>query len=341
MRQYARTFYFSVDAIAPAYLRRLAQAIAASGLDIRWSAELRLEKSKLKVGLAQELRDAGCVAVSFGYESGSQRILDLINKGVRLDQVPELLAELNRVGIAAQMMGFVGFPGETVDEASATFEFLLRHRRHWTIAGIGDFVLTPGAIVAKRPSDFGVERTAPFDGEDIVRTLYWVDAQGRAHFDGPSRDSAVQPLADSVSNFVDDRPFVGGIDSAHSILYFARYGSALVPPDQRDSLAESPILMTERYVTPRGAIDGFTTQQDVVEFHRQRRAQGRATTLAELQAWLDETPEQQPQREPIALTVYPSGHVVGESDELAALEGQASAAYHRLKAALLRESGLV
>ena len=87
--------------------------------------------------MADELREAGCVAVSFGYESGCQRILDLINKGVRLEQVPELLAELSRVGIAAQMMGFIGFPGETLAEASQTFEFLLQNRdevdprRYW------------------------------------------------------------------------------------------------------------------------------------------------------------------------------------------------------------------
>jgi anaerobic magnesium-protoporphyrin IX monomethyl ester cyclase len=343
IRQYARTFYFSVDAIAPAYLRKLAQAIAANGLDIHWSAELRLEKSMLKDGMARELRDAGCVAVSFGYESGCQRVLDLINKGVRLEQVPDLLAELSRHGIAAQMMGFIGFPGETTEEASQTFEFLLQHRSNWTLAGIGDFILTPGAIVAKRPADFGIQSTQPFDGDDIVRTLYWTDAHGRRHFDGGSHDASIQPLAESVANFVDDRPFVGGIDSAHSILYFAHYGAELVPPAQRDSLADDPILSTQRYATPLSGIDEFTARGDVVEFHRQRRREGRSTTVTELEAWLSEAPTHGVAAASggETLAIYPNGHFIRETNDLADFERDASPAYHSLKMFLLRESGIV
>jgi anaerobic magnesium-protoporphyrin IX monomethyl ester cyclase len=339
--QYARTFYFSVDAIAPAYLRRLAQAIAANGLKLRWSAELRLEKTLLR-GMAQELRDAGCVAISFGYESGTQRILDLINKGVVLGQVPDLLSELARVGIAAQMMGFTGFPSETADEARNTFAFLLEHRDLWTLAGIGQFVLTPGAIVAKRPADFQVQRIGPFEGEDIVRSLYWVDANQQAHFDGGGLDATIQPMADSVVNFVDDRPFVGGIDSAHSILYFAHYGRALVPADLRDALAADPIVKTEHYSTPLSNVDRFVTDTDLAHYHRQRRAVGQSASLAEIMAWLEETPEKQPptgDRE--VLEIYPSGDFMRYAPDLDAFERQASPAYHRAKQLLLRESGVV
>lgn len=340
--QYARTFYFSVDAIAPAYLRKLAQAIAANGLDIHWSAELRLEKSMLKDGMARELRDAGCVAVSFGYESGCQRILDLINKGVRLEQVPELLAELSRHGIAAQMMGFIGFPGETSAEAAQTFEFLLEHRANWTLAGIGDFILTSGAIVAKRPADFGIQATAAFDGDDIVRTLYWTDAHGRTHFDGGGHDASIAPLAERVANFVDDRPFVGGIDSAHSILYFAHYGATLVPPEMRDSMADEPILTTQRYSTPLSGIDEFTARGDLVDFHRHQRMQGQATRLTELQEWLSATVASEAHGgSGETLAIYPNGHFIRETSELADFERDASPAYHSLKAFLLRESGIV
>jgi radical SAM superfamily enzyme YgiQ (UPF0313 family) len=340
--KYARTFYFSVDAIAPAYLRRLAQAIAANGIDIHWSAELRLEKSMLKDGMAQELRDAGCVAISFGYESGSQRILDLINKGVRLEQVPDLLRELARVGIAAQMMGFIGFPGETAAEARQTFEFLQEHRAHWTLAGIGDFILTPGAIVAKRPADFGIRDVGAFDGDDIVRTLSWIDAKGGAHFDGGGHDPTVQPLADSVVNFVDDRPFVGGIDSAHSILYFARYGARLVPQELRDSLADDPIVSTERYQTPFSAIDSFLTRGDLAAFHREKRVQGKSATLEEVHAWLSAVPDRWPTDEQgDLLAIYPNGNIMRQSPELVDFERQASPAYRRVMELLLRESGVV
>ncbi len=339
--RYARTFYFSVDAIAPAHLRRLAQAIVANGLNIHWSAELRLEKSLLK-GMAQELRDSGCVAISFGYESGTQRILDLIDKGVRIEQVPELLSELARLGIAAQMMGFIGFPTETPEEARRTFEFLLDHRDLWTLAGIGDFILTPGAIVARRFQDFGIRSIDPFEGDDIVRTLYWIDSEGRAHFDGGGHDATVQPLAERVINFVDDRPFVGGIDSAHSILYFARYGRALVPADQRDALSTDPIVQTEYYSTPLRDVQSFFGRAALAEYHRAQRVKGQSARLADITAWLDETSEPQPAAgDGEVLAIYPNGNFMPHTAELAEFERQASPAYHRVKELLLRESGIV
>jgi anaerobic magnesium-protoporphyrin IX monomethyl ester cyclase len=336
----ARTLYFSVDAISPAHLRRLAQAIVENGLSIRWSAELRLERTLLK-GMAQELRDSGCVAISFGYESGSQRILDLIHKGVQLEQVPELLQELARVGIAAQMMGFVGFPGETRDEARATYEFLQRNAYNWTLAGIGDFIMTPGAMVAKCYADFGIQRVAAFEGDDIARTLYWIDAQGRPRFDGAWHDPAMQPLADSVVNFVDDRPFVGGIDSAHSILYFAKYGAALVPDDQRDRVAADPILQSHTYSSPLRGVDNFVSRGDLAIYHRGFRIQGKSASLSDTLGWLAEVPEVVDSDKAEVLEIYPNGQFIRRSSELAEFERAASPAYHRVKELLLRESGVV
>jgi hypothetical protein len=55
------------------------------------------------------------------------------------------------------MMGFIGFPSETTTEASP-FEFLEKNRKFWALNAIGNYVLTLGAIVAKRNSDFKIER---------------------------------------------------------------------------------------------------------------------------------------------------------------------------------------
>ena len=196
--------------------------------------------------------------------------------------------------------------------------------------------------MAKRPADFGIREVGPFAGDDIVRTLYWTDAEGRRALDGGGHDAAIQPLAERVVNFVDDRPFVGGIDSAHSILYFAHYGAVLVPPEQRDSLTDDPILVTERYSTPLSELDTFTARGDLVDFHRQRRTRGRSTNFAELQAWLaEELPPVARASSGETLAIYPNGHFLRETKELAGFERDASAAYHALKAILLRESGIV
>jgi anaerobic magnesium-protoporphyrin IX monomethyl ester cyclase len=336
IRKLARTVYFSVDAIAPAYLRRLAQAIAADGLDIQWAAELRLDRTFLR-DMVNDLRASGCVAASFGYESGTQRILDLINKGVRLTDVPELLHQLAQAGIGAQMMGFIGFPGETEQEASETFNFLLEHRDGWTLAGIGDFVLTGGSIVAQRFGSFGIQELRPLEGDDILRSLGWIDTQGKLHVPGDNRSPSVSALAAQVSPLIDDRPFVGGIDSTHSMLYFGHFGPQLVPTDLGMASTADPILRTMMYQSPLRGVDSFVSRADLDAYLRERVDRGLAVQFNDVQAWLGEYPELATlmESESGPLEIYPNGHVVTLTEERFAFEQDASPAYRLAKALLV------
>jgi hypothetical protein len=74
-------------------------------------------------------------------------------------------------------MGFTGFPSETVAEAHESVDFLETHRDSWTVAGLGEFILTPGAIVAMRPGDFGIVEHGPHANDDIARILHFREAE--------------------------------------------------------------------------------------------------------------------------------------------------------------------
>jgi hypothetical protein len=262
---------------------------------------------------------------------------------VRLTDVPDLLRELSRVGIGAQMMGFIGFPGETPAEALATYEFLRDNRADWTLAGIGDFVLTPGAIVAKHPADFGIHAVCSVEGDDIVRLLAWVDAQGTVHGPGDMRSPAIDAIADQVIPRFDERPFVGGIDTAHTILYFARYGRTLVPAEMREALPSAPLLETAQYATPFIGVDCFTRRTDLEEFHRTHLANGRSASAADMEQWLAGYPEDRSATrsdELEVLEVYPSGRFIPLTPERAAMERAPSAAYQLAKSLVLRASGV-
>lgn len=234
-RRFGRVLYFAVDAMSPRYLRALAGAMARSPLDFKWSAELRLERTFPERSVGTLLADSGCVAVSFGYESGTQRILDLIDKGVGIAHVPGVLRELAQNGIAAQMMGFTDFPSETADEALATYEFLREHDQLWSTAGIGRFGLTPGSIIAKEPDRFGIDVLPSPESMDIVRYLPWSERdRGVLHIPGGADERIPARARKWVDKAPMSRPFVGGTDSGHSLLYFARYGRGLVPPSEGD-----------------------------------------------------------------------------------------------------------
>ncbi|MEK8104216.1 hypothetical protein NKG94_02015 [Micromonospora sp. M12] len=93
----------------PATILRFAEKVVERGLDFRWGAEIRLEKywSDERCEL---LRRSGCVAISVGFESGNQRILDLIDKGTKPEQVRRTMTSMTKANIGVQMMGFTGFP---------------------------------------------------------------------------------------------------------------------------------------------------------------------------------------------------------------------------------------
>lgn len=301
--------YFAVDAMSPRYLRRLAQAISEAEVTISWSAELRLERTFPLRGVAAELARAGCVAVSFGYESASQRILDLIDKGVRIDDVPRILTDLAEAGIGAQMMGFTGFPSEKPHEALETYSFLEANRDLWALAGIGTFTLTSGSIIAKDPGRFGITVLGAPEADGIKRFLSWKDISpmARQRLPGAHDDIPVQTRR-SIVRAADDRPFVGGIDSSHSMLYFRKFGRALLP---QDPPTEPDEIITPRVSLPvRLPVWELATAEDLEGRYEELQSTPRGADGSRLHQWLDEPALASPHPEDTHVWVMPTGTVV-------------------------------
>jgi anaerobic magnesium-protoporphyrin IX monomethyl ester cyclase len=215
--------YFAVDVMAPGYLERLSDAILQSDLDIRWSAELRMEKI-FSPERCRKMVESGCVSVSFGMESGSQRVLDLIDKGTKVQYMGETMKNFAGAGIAVQLMAFSHFPTETEAERKDTTQFVQLHKDDWSAGGIGKFVLTGTALVAKNPEKFGVSLIEPRNA-DIVRVL-----GHQATRDGERQVLSAEEGDDSFDEtgglfpHVFPRPWAGGTDSLHSMIYYERYG---------------------------------------------------------------------------------------------------------------------
>ncbi len=222
----ARFVYFAVDVMSPAYLDRLSDAILDAGLDIRWSAELRLEKV-FSYERCVRLARSGCVSISFGMESGSQRILDLIDKGTQVAFMGETMKNFTAAGVAVQIMAFSDFPSETQAEKEETYRFLHKHASYWSAGGLGTFQLTGTAIVAKDPARFGIHLVEAED-VDIVRAVAY-------RIDGGSQEDESRAMLteDRDASFDSDggifpqrlgRPWAGGTDALHSMIYYDAYG---------------------------------------------------------------------------------------------------------------------
>jgi hypothetical protein len=218
--RFAEFVYFSVDVLAPAMQLRLAEELVARGIRVNWGAEVRLERF-WTAEKCHVLRRSGCVAVSVGFESACQRILDLIDKGTETAQMLETVRNLTAAGIAVQMMGFTRFPTETMAEAMESVEFLKRHRDLWTFGGLGTFLLTGGAIVAREPERFGVSNVHGRPDSDILRSLLF-DAEPRLT---PEEQDRLDRECIRLGGTELQRPWLGGTDTPHSYFYHARYGT--------------------------------------------------------------------------------------------------------------------
>ncbi|MCA1568317.1 MAG: radical SAM protein [Acidobacteria bacterium] len=215
--------YFAVDVLAPAYIERLSDAIIDSGLDIRWSAEMRMEKI-FSPERCRKMVKSGCVCISFGMESGNQRILELIDKGTKIDYMAETMKNFASAGAAVQLMAFTDFPTETPEEKKETFDFIETNKDYWSTGGMGAFLLTGTSMIAKDPAKFGI-RLIETDDTDVARAIaYKLDTETNrevlltedsdASFDG---DGGVFPR-------ILGRPWAGGTDSLHTMIYYDAYG---------------------------------------------------------------------------------------------------------------------
>lgn len=70
---------------------------------------------------------AGMRRISFGLESGSQRILDAMDKGASVERNAQFIREAHAVGLSVRCTMFKGYPGETAEDMAATAQFLEDH----------------------------------------------------------------------------------------------------------------------------------------------------------------------------------------------------------------------
>lgn len=216
----ARCIFLSEDSVAPIRLRMVADAVSELAAPIAWECETRLEG--LTPELCRHIARHGCRRLIFGLESAVQRVLDLMDKGTRLENIETALRLCAEAGIAVNMQTFVGFPGETEAEARATLQFLLDNRTRIQSLAFGAFLLQQGSRVQQDPARYGVtEITYPPD--DVLATCYDYRVEtGMSSTD--ARQIVMEGLPQIAVAYPRLRAFSGHDSGAHSLLYLVHYG---------------------------------------------------------------------------------------------------------------------
>ncbi len=177
-----RGFHFVDEAAPPALMRSLALEIIRRKLTVTWWTNIRFEKSFTR-DLCLLLKASGCIAISGGLEVASDRLLELIQKGVTVEQVARVCHNFTEAGIMVHAYLMYGFPTQTAQETIDSLEMV----RQMFEAGVlqsafwHQFAMTAHSPVGMYPEKFKVEKACSTSGSFANNDIVHLDKTGTNH----------------------------------------------------------------------------------------------------------------------------------------------------------------
>jgi anaerobic magnesium-protoporphyrin IX monomethyl ester cyclase len=157
----------------------LCRKIRERKLDFFWSCDTRVDL--LNEELLTEMRLAGCQRLSLGVETGSQRILDAIDKKITVAEILESTELAKKVGIKVRYYMMLGNRGETAETFRETLAFLERAKPH-------EFIFSCLSIYPGTRDFYDAEKNGWVDREMYFQETF---QELKMPFDAADEDTAV------------------------------------------------------------------------------------------------------------------------------------------------------
>lgn len=175
-------FHFVDEAAPPSLMKAVAIEIIKRKIVVSWWANVRFEKSFTR-DLCLLLKEAGCIAVSGGLEVASDRLLNLINKGITVEQVAKVSKHFSESGIMVHAYLMYGFPTQTVQETVDSLEMVRQlfetgvlQSAFWHF-----FTMTAHSPVGLSPEKYKVRKVNEAIGTFANNDIEHVDLTGANH----------------------------------------------------------------------------------------------------------------------------------------------------------------
>jgi len=158
------TFYDDAFTVNRDRVLKICEELHTRKLEIEWDCGTRVDMVDRE--LLKTMRDAGCIAVWLGVESGSETILGAMNKSIKLDQTRLAYKTAHEVGLMTIANTVLGFPGETEQTARETINFV----KELNPDDVGFYVATPypGTPMYEQVKKNGWLRVTDFDKYDTA-----------------------------------------------------------------------------------------------------------------------------------------------------------------------------
>ncbi|MDE7351428.1 MAG: B12-binding domain-containing radical SAM protein [Acetatifactor sp.] len=132
-------------------------------LKLKWSSLSRV--NTVDEDLLKKLKQSGCIEIKYGIESGSPRILKLMNKQITIDQIKHAISITHNVGIRVKAFILHGFPGENIESTQETIQLLEELKEKIDRISLFRFVPLPGSPAYNNAQNYNL--TLPQNFEDI------------------------------------------------------------------------------------------------------------------------------------------------------------------------------
>ncbi|MHB8137321.1 MAG: B12-binding domain-containing radical SAM protein [Smithellaceae bacterium] len=192
-----RGFHFVDEAAPPAVLKEVAKELLRRRIGIAWWTNIRFEKAFTE-DLCRLLAKSGCIAVTGGLETASDRLLKLMNKGVTIRQAAQVCDHFSKAGIMVHAYLMYGFPTQTRQETIDALEIVrqffhegLIQSAFWHV-----FTATVHSDVGKNPKKYSCTIADLPAGGFARNDLVHVDPRGCEH------QAFAQGLNKAVYNFM-------------------------------------------------------------------------------------------------------------------------------------------
>lgn len=190
-------FHFVDEAAPPKALKALAEELIRRQVLISWWGNIRFEKT-FTPELAQLLAKSGCIAMSGGLEVASDRLLNLMKKGVSVEQVAQVTKGFSDAGILVHAYLMYGFPTQTVKETVDALEYVRQLFENGCIQSgfFHRFTCTVHSPVGLNPQEYGIELIPLPEITFAKNDIAFIDPTGVDH------DTLGQGLKKAIYNYM-------------------------------------------------------------------------------------------------------------------------------------------
>jgi hypothetical protein len=201
-------FHFVDEAAPPKILKALAEELIRRKVIISWWGNIRFEKT-FTPELSELLAQSGCIAMSGGLEVASDRLLDLMKKGVSVKQVAQVTKGFSDAGILVHAYLMYGFPTQTVQETVDALEYVRQFFENGCIQSgfFHRFTCTVHSPVGLDPEAYGISLVPLPEISFAKNDVAFIDPSGVDH------DLLGLGLKKAIYNFMHGVGFEADVDT--------------------------------------------------------------------------------------------------------------------------------